>query len=61
MQDFVVDMEVSLEAIAKWLIISGLAVKDWMMELCVFHNLDQLRIKIKDFNSAINLRIQLKS
>ena len=53
MPGLIVDMEASLESIAKWLRGSGLAVNDSKTELCLFHRLDQPRFKIKIFNSEI--------
>ena len=49
----IVNLELSLESITKWLRGSGLAVNDSKTELCLFHRLDQPSLKIKLFNSEI--------
>jgi hypothetical protein len=49
MLDWIVNMEVSLEAIAKWLRGSGLVVNNSKPEMRVFLRLDQPHIKIKFF------------
>jgi hypothetical protein len=52
MPDLIVDMEVSLEAMAKCPRGSGLAVNDSKTKQCLFHQLDQPCIKIIIFNSG---------
>ena len=53
MPALIVDLELCLESITKWLRGSGLAVNDSKTELCLFHRLDQPRIKIKLFSTVI--------
>ena len=53
MPALVSDLELSLEAITKWLRGSGLSVNESKTELCLFHRLDQPRIKVKLFDTVI--------
>ena len=59
MPALIADLERSLEAITKWLRGSGLDVKESKTELCLFHRLDQPRLKIKIFNSEIKSQVTM--